>query len=226
MAAPDRTDPRAAASTGRCALGRVAAVGAPGHLERAAVRTGGGTVQARLRRGGAGRLPPPAASAASVPPPASTAARSPDSSLRNRRAAATRSRSIAAEVFAHWTTAPNFAPSAAHPGRCRARGRDASFETLAQSVTTDVHPRSILEELMRLGIGHARCSEGHGGAGTETPTCRAAMPCACWAFSATTSVTTSRPLSTTSWATDSNTSSRRYSPTTCRPNRWSRCTRW
>jgi hypothetical protein len=68
------------------------------------------------------------------------------------RAAATRSRSIAAEVFAHWTTASGFRDKRGAPRVLPRQGPGASFETLAQSVTTDVHPRSILEELVRLGL--------------------------------------------------------------------------
>jgi hypothetical protein len=68
------------------------------------------------------------------------------------RAAAARSRSIAAEVFAHWTTATDFRSKRGTPLTLPRQGPGASFETLAQSVTTDVHPRSILEELMRLGL--------------------------------------------------------------------------
>ena len=68
------------------------------------------------------------------------------------RAAAVRSRSIAAEVFAHWTTASAFRSRRGMPRVLPRQGPGASFEALAQSVTTDVHPRSILEELMRLGL--------------------------------------------------------------------------
>jgi hypothetical protein len=68
------------------------------------------------------------------------------------RAAATRSRSIAAEVFAHWTTAADFRNKRGAPRVLPRQGSGASFEALAQSVTTDVHPRSILEELIRLGL--------------------------------------------------------------------------
>ncbi|MGE5115420.1 MAG: DUF6502 family protein [Betaproteobacteria bacterium] len=68
------------------------------------------------------------------------------------RAAAARSRSIAAEVFAHWTTARGFRDRRGAPRELPRQGAGASFESLAQSVTTDVHPRSILEELVRLGL--------------------------------------------------------------------------
>ena len=68
------------------------------------------------------------------------------------RTAAARPRSIAAEVFAHWTTARGFRDRRGAPRVLPRQGKGASFETLAQSVTTDVHPRSILAELVRLGL--------------------------------------------------------------------------
>jgi hypothetical protein len=67
-------------------------------------------------------------------------------------AAAVRPRSIASEVFAHWTTARRFRDQRGAPRVLPRQGKGASFETLARSVTTDVHPRSILAELVRLGL--------------------------------------------------------------------------
>ena len=67
-------------------------------------------------------------------------------------AAAARPRSVASEVFAHWTTARRFRERRGAPRVLPRVGQGASFETLAQSVTTDVHPRSILAELVRLGL--------------------------------------------------------------------------
>lgn len=64
----------------------------------------------------------------------------------------TRSRSVAAEVFARWTTSRDFRDRRGAPRTLPRQGEDASFEALARSVTTDVHPRSILEELVRLGL--------------------------------------------------------------------------
>ncbi|HWI11803.1 MAG TPA: DUF6502 family protein [Burkholderiaceae bacterium] len=63
-----------------------------------------------------------------------------------------RSRSVATEVFAHWTTAREFRDRRGAPRALPRQGPGASFETLARSVTTDVHPRSILEQLVRLGL--------------------------------------------------------------------------
>lgn len=63
-----------------------------------------------------------------------------------------RPRSVAAEVFAHWTTAREFRDRRGAPRTLPRQGPGASFETLARSVTTDVHPRSILEQLVRVGL--------------------------------------------------------------------------
>ena len=68
------------------------------------------------------------------------------------RAASARTRSVAAEVFAHWTTARGWRDRRGAPRELPRQGAKASFEALAQSVTTDVHPRTILDELVRLGL--------------------------------------------------------------------------
>lgn len=60
-------------------------------------------------------------------------------------------RSLASEVFARWLADP----SCASDGRPRVLPRtgDApSFDALARSVTRDVHPRTLLGELCRLGL--------------------------------------------------------------------------
>jgi hypothetical protein len=58
---------------------------------------------------------------------------------------------LAGEVFAKWTNDPVYAASGAARSIPR-RGEAPSFESLAQSVTRDLHPRSLLEELVRLGL--------------------------------------------------------------------------
>lgn len=58
----------------------------------------------------------------------------------------------ATEVFARWTTDPALRDRDGAPLVLRRLGPAPSFETLAQSVTRDVHPRSLLEELVRLGL--------------------------------------------------------------------------
>lgn len=61
-------------------------------------------------------------------------------------------RSAAAEICAHWRI---HAPWRADDGTPRALPRTGpapSFEALAAEITRDVHPRSLLEELCRLGL--------------------------------------------------------------------------
>ena len=68
-------------------------------------------------------------------------------------------RAPATELFARWLTDPKLR----HKGEPRKvlprQGPAPSFESLAQSVTKDVHPRSLLEELCRLGL--ARVDEAN-----------------------------------------------------------------
>jgi|CXWL01.1.fsa_nt_gi hypothetical protein len=66
--------------------------------------------------------------------------------------AAPRSRSVASEVFAHWRTQRPYRDRAGEPRLLPRQGPAPSFETLAQAVTRDVHPRSLLNELCRLGM--------------------------------------------------------------------------
>jgi len=65
---------------------------------------------------------------------------------------AARQRSLAAEVFAHWTTSRAFRDRRGVPRVLPRQGAGRTFETLAQSITRDVHPRSLLDELVRLGL--------------------------------------------------------------------------
>jgi len=59
---------------------------------------------------------------------------------------------LAAEVFARWTTDPMFKDHNGAPCVLKRQGEAPSFDALAQSITRDVHPRSMLDELVRLGI--------------------------------------------------------------------------
>lgn len=61
-------------------------------------------------------------------------------------------RSPATEVFAKWMSTPRMRHRDGRPRTLARQGEGRSFEALAQSVTRDVHPRSLLEELMRLGL--------------------------------------------------------------------------
>ncbi len=62
-------------------------------------------------------------------------------------------RSFAAEVFTRWVSDAKYR----HRGKPRAlpqraSGGERSFESLARSVSTDVHPKTLLDELRRLGV--------------------------------------------------------------------------
>jgi hypothetical protein len=61
-------------------------------------------------------------------------------------------RSPAAMVFAHWRSSPVYRTKGGAPRVLPRTGAAPSFEALAQEVTRDVHPRALLEELMRLNL--------------------------------------------------------------------------
>ena len=61
-------------------------------------------------------------------------------------------RPLSSEVFARWLTDPATRGADGRPARLPRVGPAPSFEALAQSVTKDVHPRAMLEELQRLGL--------------------------------------------------------------------------
>jgi hypothetical protein len=57
-----------------------------------------------------------------------------------------------AEIFTRWRTAPAYGDSQGRPRTLPRQGEEPSFESLARGVTQDVHPRSLLDELLRLGL--------------------------------------------------------------------------
>ncbi|BCS52019.1 DUF6502 family protein [Geobacter sp. SVR] len=59
---------------------------------------------------------------------------------------------LATEVFARWTTDPVFRDHDGAPRVLKRQGPAPSFDSLAQSITRDLHPRSMLDELVRLGL--------------------------------------------------------------------------
>ncbi len=65
--------------------------------------------------------------------------------------AATR-RSPATEIFTRWSSSRKLRNKLGEPRPLPRQGPAPSFDALAQSVTRDVHPRSMLEELCRLGL--------------------------------------------------------------------------
>lgn len=61
-------------------------------------------------------------------------------------------RPLAAELFARWLADPGCCGADGLPQPLPRTGAAPSFEALAQSITRDVHPRSLLDELLRLGL--------------------------------------------------------------------------
>lgn len=61
-------------------------------------------------------------------------------------------RSLASALFAHWLSDPAYLDAQGAPRSLPRLGAAPSFETLAQTVTRDVHPRSLLDELLRLKL--------------------------------------------------------------------------
>lgn len=61
--------------------------------------------------------------------------------------------SVASEVYARWLTDAAYQDRRGRPLVLPRQGPAPSFETLAQAVTRDVHPRSLLDELLRLRLG-------------------------------------------------------------------------
>jgi len=61
-------------------------------------------------------------------------------------------RSPATETFTRWMSSRKLRDRSGRPLPLPRQGKAPSFEALAHSVTQDVHPRSLLEELCRLGL--------------------------------------------------------------------------
>jgi hypothetical protein len=70
----------------------------------------------------------------------------------HRPSAATTRRTPATEVFTRWRADRKLHNKRGQPIPLPRQGPAPSFEALAQSVTRDVHPRSLLDELCRLGL--------------------------------------------------------------------------
>ena len=60
--------------------------------------------------------------------------------------------SPATQIFTRWMGSRRLHDKDGRPRPLKRQGRSPSFEALAQSVTRDVHPRTLLEELVRLGL--------------------------------------------------------------------------
>jgi hypothetical protein len=63
-----------------------------------------------------------------------------------------RGRSLANEVFTRWLSDKAYGDDKGRPLPLRRLGPAPSFESLSHTVTRDVHPRSLLDELLRLKL--------------------------------------------------------------------------
>ena len=55
-------------------------------------------------------------------------------------------------LFTRWSTDPAYCDAKGRPLVLERKGGPGSFESLAASVSNDVHPRTVLQELLRLGV--------------------------------------------------------------------------
>lgn len=72
---------------------------------------------------------------------------------------------LASQVFTRWLSTPPWCAGPGKPLPLPRAGEATSFEMLAREVSTDVHPRTVLDELMRLGLvelqGHDVVPKAH-----------------------------------------------------------------
>lgn len=72
---------------------------------------------------------------------------------KDRKPPLRRARSPITELFTRWMSSPALLGPDKLPLPLPRQGNEPSFESLAQSITRDVHPRTLLEELCRLQLG-------------------------------------------------------------------------
>jgi hypothetical protein len=63
-----------------------------------------------------------------------------------------RSVPLASQVFTRWLSEPRFCSRDGRPKKLARTGGRNSFEALARALSQDVHPRTVLDELLRLGL--------------------------------------------------------------------------
>ncbi len=68
--------------------------------------------------------------------------------------------SISSQVFARWVQDPLYRDRRKRPRPLPRLGPQPSFDTLARSVTRDVHPYSVLSDLLRLGLVQVQVVKG------------------------------------------------------------------
>jgi len=70
-------------------------------------------------------------------------------------AAAARGVPLASQVYTRWISARRYRGRDGAPRALARSGAGITFETLAREVSVDVHPRTVMEELLRLGLVQA-----------------------------------------------------------------------
>jgi hypothetical protein len=65
-------------------------------------------------------------------------------------------------VFTRWASDPDYCDKQGRPRVLDRAGGPGSFESLAASVSNDVHPRTVLQELIRLGVARRVKGESKG----------------------------------------------------------------
>lgn len=66
----------------------------------------------------------------------------------------------ATQAFTRWLSDPRLRGPDGAPCALPVQGPEPSFESLAHSITRDVHPRTLLEELSRLGLARVDPADG------------------------------------------------------------------
>ncbi|MFT3954412.1 MAG: DUF6502 family protein [Piscinibacter sp.] len=59
---------------------------------------------------------------------------------------------LASQVYTRWLTARRYRDRDGHPRALPRSGSGVTFEALAREVSVDVHPRTVMDELLRLGL--------------------------------------------------------------------------
>jgi hypothetical protein len=66
-------------------------------------------------------------------------------------------------LFTRWSTDPAYCDARGRPLALERKGGPGTFEALAASVSNDVHPRTMLQELLRLGVAELVEGSADGG---------------------------------------------------------------
>jgi len=77
-----------------------------------------------------------------------------------RSPGATRPVALGARVFARWISDPEYMTLDGHARALPRTGAAPSFEALVRTVTHDIHPFTVLQELIRLGIANVEIQDG------------------------------------------------------------------